>query len=79
MARTYTITSPEDVALDPPLNVNPDFQDPFTLKPYWIVTAALGLIATTFFMILRLYTKVFIVKKIRWEDCKAESPESLGL
>ena len=69
MSRTYTIVSPPDAALTPPPGVIPDFQDPFTLRPYWIVTAALGLLVPGFFLALRLYTKIKIVKKLRWEDC----------
>ena len=71
MANTYTLTSPSNAALTPPPNVLPDLDDPFTLRPYWNVTAALGIIATAFFLILRTYTKVCIVKKTRWEDCTA--------
>ena len=69
MAQTYTIVSPSDVNLKPPPGVIPDFQDPFTVRPYWIVTAALGLITSGIFLALRMYTKIMIVKKCRWEDC----------
>ncbi|KAL8768286.1 MAG: hypothetical protein Q9209_005425 [Squamulea sp. 1 TL-2023] len=68
MTQTYTVLSPPDPASTPPPGVIPDFQDPFTLRPYWIVTAALGLVATGIFLALRLYTKIVVVKKLRWED-----------
>ncbi|KAL8820834.1 MAG: hypothetical protein Q9223_001026 [Gallowayella weberi] len=68
MALTYTIVSPPDPALTPPPGVIPDFQDPFSLRPYWIVATALGLIATGFLLTIRLYTKVVIVRRLRWED-----------
>ena len=70
MANIYTLTSPLNAALTPSPHIIPDFDDPFTLRPYWNVTAALGIIATAFFLILRIYTKVCIVKKTRWEDCR---------
>lgn len=77
MANTYTLTSPLDAALTPPPSVLPDFDDPFSLRPYWNVTVALGIIVTAFFLTLRIYTKLYIVKKIRWEDCRASSEDPI--
>ncbi len=68
MSQTYAIISPSDVALKPPPGVVPDFQDPFTVRPYWIVTSSLGLVAASILLALRLYTKIVVVKKLRWED-----------
>ena len=78
MSRTYTIVSPPDPALTPPPGIIPDFQDPFTIRPYWIVTAALGLLLSGLFLALRLYTKIKIVKKLRWEDCMLNLQWMLG-
>ena len=72
MSQTYTVISPPDAALKPPPGVIPDFQDPFTLRPYFIVTASLGLVITGFLLILRMYTKIVVVRKCRWEDCMLE-------
>lgn len=69
MSLQYILVSPPDAALTPPPGVIPDFHDPFTLRPYWVVTAALGLLFTGLFLALRLYTKISIVKRLRWEDC----------
>ncbi|KAL6721505.1 hypothetical protein ACLMJK_000609 [Lecanora helva] len=68
MSQTYTIVSPSDAALKPPPDVIPDFQDPFTVRPYWIMTASVGLVTTGIILALRLYTKIAVVKKCRWED-----------
>ena len=70
MSQTYTVTGPPDAALKPPPGVIPDFQDPFTVRPYWTLTASLGLVATGIVLALRMYTKIAIVKKCRLEDCK---------
>lgn len=70
MSKVYTFTSSPDVALTPPPGVIPDFQDPFTVRPYWLVTASVGMILTGVTLGLRMYTKIAIVKKCRWEDCK---------
>ena len=67
---TYTITAPVDVALPPPPGAIPDFQDPFTLRPYHNIAASLSLTFASIFLILRMYTKIRLVKECRWEDCK---------
>ena len=69
MAQTYTVISPTDVALKPPPGAVPDFQDPYTLRPYWNVTISLALISSGVILVLRLYTKIAVVKSCRWEDC----------
>ena len=77
MAQNYTILVPPDPALTPPPGIIPDFQDPFTLRPYWIVTTALGLLGSGFFLALRLYTKIAVVKRLRWEDCRLPPSDSI--
>ena len=71
MSRVYSFTSPPDAASTPPAGVIPDFQDAYTLRPYWNVTIALGVFTTSIMLFLRLYTKIVIVKKCRWEDCRS--------
>ena len=69
MSQRYSFLSPPDPALTPPPGIIPDFQDAFDLRPYYNVTASLGLVTTGLILILRLYTKIVIVKKCRGEDC----------
>ena len=71
---TYTTTAPVDVALPPPPGVIPDFQDPFTLRPYHNVAASLSLTFVSIFLMLRMYTKIRLVKECRLEDCKTLKP-----
>ena len=68
MSQTYSFTSPSDAAAVPPPGIIPDFQDPFSVRPYWIMTTAVGLVCTGIILALRMYTKIVIVKKCRWED-----------
>ena len=70
MAATYTITAPYDVALTPPTGITPDFQDPYTLKPFHTMTASAALALTTAFVLARMYTKVAIMESVKWEDCE---------
>lgn len=58
-------------ALPPPPGVisnlaNRDVPDYFE----WIITASLGLTFTTILVLIRIYTKCFIIKSHGWEDCK---------
>ena len=68
-ARTYIVVAPTDEALQPPKGVTPNFDDPFTLRPYSNVAFSLGMVFTGVFMVARVYTKARIVRKLRWEDC----------
>ena len=70
MSRPYSFNSPPDQAAFPPEGVIPDFQDPFSLRPYNNVTVSLGLVFASLFLGLRLYTKIRIVKECLWEDCR---------
>lgn len=36
----------------------------------WIITAILGFTFTTILVLIRIYTKFFIIKSHGWEDCK---------
>ena len=65
---TYTLVSPPTPGLDPPAGVIPTFHQPYTLLPYAEVTIALCGIITTFLVAARLYVKIFILKKLLWED-----------
>ena len=75
---TYTIVAPTDASIPPPPGVIPDFQDPFSLRPYLNETASLALVMTGFFIILRIYTKARIVREFRWEDCKRVAASHQG-
>ena len=65
---TYTIVSPPTPGLDPPDGVIPQFDHPFTLRPYTILTISAAIIITTTLVLARIYVKVYIVKKLLWED-----------
>lgn len=48
-----------------------DFVQPFTLQPYQILTVAGCVIFTTVAVAARLVTKIFVIKRLNWEDCKS--------
>ena len=65
---TYTVTAPAHPALTPPPGVIPDFQGPYTLKPYTDLTIAGGIIITTCLVGARMFVKARVVRKFLWED-----------
>ena len=69
-ASTYTVIAPTDAALPPPPGVIPTFEDPYTLRPYQNLVFSLGMFFSGMFLIARLYTKAFIVRSFKWEDCQ---------
>ena len=58
-------------ALQPPLGVTPNFDDPENIQCAIIATLAVTLGAATFFTAVRIYTKAFILKSIALEDCSS--------
>ncbi|KAI9794021.1 MAG: hypothetical protein M1816_006646 [Peltula sp. TS41687] len=55
-------------ALKPPPGVTPNFVDPPTLRPYLIGTAVACGSVSGLFVLLRMYTKVFISRSFGWDD-----------
>ena len=59
----------EGPAMSPPAGVVPDFDNPANLDNYATVCNALGIAFATVAVVLRIYTKVFILRVLAWEDC----------
>ena len=60
----------EGPAMSPPAGVIPDFDHAPNLDIYVIVTITLCTIFATLAVLLRMYTKVFILRVLAWEDCR---------
>ena len=57
-------------ALNPPYGVIPDFVHPATRINITLIPCA-GIVAVTIlFVILRIYTKLYIIQSVGWDDCK---------
>lgn len=56
--------------MSPPAGVLPNFQDPPNLDVFVTLTIALCVAFGTLAVILRMYTKVFILRALAWEDCR---------
>ena len=68
-AQTALRTLLEGPAMSPPAGVVPNFNSPASLDTYVILTVTLGLTFITVAVVLRMYTKVFILRVLAWEDC----------
>lgn len=53
----------------PPAGVVPNFDNPPNLNAFLIVTLTLALTFGTLAILMRMYTKLFIVRSTAYEDC----------
>ena len=60
----------EGPAMSPPAGVVPNFDDPANLDVYATLTVTLCVAFSTVAVVLRMYTKVFILRVLAWEDCE---------
>lgn len=58
-------------AMAPPPGVTPNLVNPpvYWFKE-WTLTAAVSITITTLFIMMRIYTKLFLIRNHAWEDCK---------
>ena len=59
----------EGPAASPPAGVVPDFDDTANLDIYVALSIPLCIAFATVAVILRMYTKTFILRVLAWEDC----------
>lgn len=58
-------------AAEPPFGVTPNLKNPpIHLWTERLLTMTMCLVFTALFVIMRMYTKLFVIKKHGWEDCK---------
>ena len=60
----------ETPGLRPPPGVLSDFVHPYSLAKYAIVAHTAGLTVSTLFVLMRMYTKVYITRSPGWDDCE---------
>ena len=56
--------------LQPPAGIIPNFVNPPSLENVQIAAAVVCLVLATLTTLLRMYTKMFIIKAVGWEDCE---------
>ena len=57
--------------LAPPNGIIPNFKDPSSQKQVVIAANVICLVIASIGLFIRVYTKVFLVKRYGWEDCKS--------
>lgn len=55
--------------LMPAPGVTPNFVNPYSIAPTLKVINLLFMVLTSLTVLVRMYTKVFIIKKRGWSDC----------
>ena len=77
MTTPSTSLSPEQLQIllsgpagTPPVGVIPNFNDPANLDTYVILTISVCMTLATVAVLLRMYTKIFIIRSLANEDCK---------
>ena len=63
----------EGPAMSPPVGVIPNFHDPPNLDVFVTLTIIFCVAFGTVAVLLRMYTKVFILRALAWEDCRFPS------
>ena len=63
----------EGPAMSPPPGILPDFHNPPNLNIFVALTITLCVTFATVAVLLRMYTKVFILRALAWEDCRPYS------
>ena len=59
----------EGPAMSPPAGVIPNFHDPPNFDAFVALTLTLCICIGTLAVALRMYTKMFILRVLAWEDC----------
>ena len=54
----------------PPPGITPNFEDPANLNKAVILTLTLCLTFATLAMLMRIYTKLFLIRSWDYEDCE---------
>lgn len=60
-------------AMAPPSGVIPNFVDPPNIEHVIILVLVLCVVLQTLALLMRIYTKVFIIRKMAVEDCMSSS------
>ena len=77
MASPPIASTPESVQMllngpagTPPAGVTPNFDNPPNLNTYVVFTLVLCVSFATVALLIRFYTKLFLIRSIAYEDCK---------
>ena len=59
-------------AAAPPSGIAPNFVNPENNYVYFVLTIVLTVTISTLALLMRIYTKNFIIRKVGWEDCTTD-------
>lgn len=55
----------------PPPGVESNFANPSNLRHLFVITAVLCLFFSTLALSMRMYAKIYIIRKTEWSDCES--------
>lgn len=67
----YTLDPSKIPALQPPPGVIPDFESPSPIQATSVFAIIFCLSVCTVCLVVQLLTKFFLMKGLKWEDCKS--------
>ena len=59
------------VSLRPPDGLIPNFVDPYTRGPVILIVGSILIALMMIFVLVRVYIKTCINRKVHWDDCQA--------
>lgn len=65
----FKLIPPDTPAMNPPHGVISDFEHPHAMMSEVYTTLVLSIVVSTIIVLIRLYTKYFVIKAHGWEDC----------
>lgn len=57
----------------PPAGVPPNLENPPNLNHYLIITLVLCVLFSTLAVLIRMYTKFFLIRSVAYEDCTVQT------
>ena len=64
------VASSEIGGLPPPAGIIPNFTDPYSISKAMLAANIVFLTMTTVTTSIRCYTKLFVMRKLGWDDCQ---------
>ena len=66
-------------ALEPPPGVTPNFINPYTRGPMLLALSAVAIGIMYLFVMARFYAKIYVHKKLTWDDCGSTESSNIHI
>ena len=80
MSSVQAPVAPSEIGgLPPPAGIIPNFTDPYSISKVILAANIMFLTMTTVTTSIRCYTKLFVMRKLGWDDCQLKYINLLGI